>query len=101
MKNKRKIYGDHWLYLPIETKNRELDSKILLALVGIQKGYNVVLGHKSVLKKVLGELPHGISSLIGFIATLASLESNMEFLNTFPKYTFESTFVSAGIPPLP
>jgi surface carbohydrate biosynthesis protein len=35
-----------WLILPIETKVRELDGKILLAAMAAERGWGVILGHK-------------------------------------------------------
>ena len=35
-----------WLILPIETKVRELDGKVLLAAVAAERGWGVILGHK-------------------------------------------------------
>ena len=38
-----------WLILPIETKVRELDGKILLAVAAAERGWGVILGHKDTL----------------------------------------------------
>ena len=35
-----------WLFLPIETKVRELDGKLLLAATAAERGWGVILGHK-------------------------------------------------------
>lgn len=35
-----------WLILPIETKVRELDGKVLLAAAAAERGWGVILGHK-------------------------------------------------------
>ena len=48
------------LYLPVETKNREFDAKLLLACAAAEAGYSVVLGYKKRLLKALDELPPGI-----------------------------------------
>ena len=48
------------LYLPVETKNREFDAKLLLACAAAEAGYSVVLGYKKRLLKALEELPPGI-----------------------------------------
>ena len=38
-----------WLILPIETKVRELDGKVLLAAAAAERGWSVILGHKDTL----------------------------------------------------
>jgi surface carbohydrate biosynthesis protein len=38
-----------WLILPIETKVRELDGRLLLAATAARRGWGVILGHKDVL----------------------------------------------------
>lgn len=48
------------LYLPIETKNREFDAKVLLACAAAESGYTVVLGYKKCMLKSLETLPPGI-----------------------------------------
>lgn len=42
-----------FLYLPIEVKNRELVSKLLLAFEAVSRGYKVVIGHRiSLIEKI-------------------------------------------------
>ena len=48
-----------FLYLPIESKVRELDAKILIALEAISNEYTVIIGSKSLIKR-LKLLPEGI-----------------------------------------
>ena len=48
------------LYIPIETLSRELDAKILLALEAMNRGYQVYLGRKRILKKVAEKVGTGI-----------------------------------------
>ncbi len=48
------------LYIPVETKNREFDAKLLAACTAAESGYTVVLGYKKQLLKHLEELPPGI-----------------------------------------
>lgn len=48
------------LYIPVETKNREFDAKLLLACTAAESGYTVVIGYKKQLLKHLDELPPGI-----------------------------------------
>ncbi len=52
--------GERWLFLPIETKVRELESKLLLSLFALKKGYTVVLGQHYVLSQYLKYFPPGI-----------------------------------------
>jgi len=48
-----------YLYLPIETKTREMDAKLLLAIEAVKRGYIVVIGSKKMRKK-LHKLPVGV-----------------------------------------
>jgi len=48
------------LYLPIETKNRELDARLLLASVAAQRHWSVVVGEKSELYRLLPNLRPGV-----------------------------------------
>ena len=50
------------IYIPIEIKVRELDGKLLLALMAAERGHTVILGDKSDTRKlaVKGILPPGI-----------------------------------------
>ena len=54
MKTKNK-----WLYLQIETKNRELYSRVLLAHEALQRNYNVVLGSKGRIMQLIRSTPQG------------------------------------------
>ncbi|MBX0359455.1 surface carbohydrate biosynthesis protein [Halobacillus sp. Nhm2S1] len=49
-----------WLYLPIETKVRELDAKLLLTYYAVQANYKVVLGLSGMIEQSLEYLPNGI-----------------------------------------
>jgi surface carbohydrate biosynthesis protein len=48
------------LYLPIEVKNRELFSKLLLAFAAITRGYKVIIGHRISLIEKIPFLERGI-----------------------------------------
>ncbi|ABV51086.1 Hypothetical protein P9215_14731 [Prochlorococcus marinus str. MIT 9215] len=48
-----------WIYLPIETKNRELHSRILLALNAVLENFNVVIASKNKLRKLIRYYPPG------------------------------------------
>lgn len=52
--------GKKWLFLPIETKVRELDAKLLLTYYALQENYNVVLGLSEMVEIALEYLPNGI-----------------------------------------
>lgn len=49
-----------YVYLTIEMKQRELESKCLLAIKLIEKGYSVVIGQQWAIFKELHKLPKGI-----------------------------------------
>ena len=36
-----------WLFLPLETKVRELDGKLLLAAIAAERGWAVIIGRKN------------------------------------------------------
>lgn len=48
------------LYLPIETVNRELDGRLLLALEAIQNGFKVVIGRKRFVKDAVKKYKSGV-----------------------------------------
>lgn len=53
-----------WIYLPIETKVRELHGKMFLSLVAAEKGFDVVIGSRNGIYPRLSFLPKGI--MFGF-----------------------------------
>ena len=55
IKTRKKI-----LYIPIETKSRELQSRILIALFAIQEGFHVILGRKAVVENIAIEIDDGV-----------------------------------------
>jgi len=52
------ISSRRWLYLPVEIKNRELESRVLLGSVAADRGYGVVIGKTGFLND--GGFPAGI-----------------------------------------
>jgi surface carbohydrate biosynthesis protein len=54
------------LLLPIETLNRELDAKLLLALHAAERGWQPVIGERSVLHGLLPEFPPSVYFSKGF-----------------------------------
>jgi len=49
-----------YLYIPIETKNREFDAKLFLACVAAERGYDVSLGNQKIFLRSLPLMPRGI-----------------------------------------
>jgi surface carbohydrate biosynthesis protein len=49
-----------WLLIPIETKVRELEGKVLLAACAVEAGYGVVLGRKAAMDTHAAQLPRGV-----------------------------------------
>ena len=49
-----------WLIIPIETKVREFDAKLLLGCTAAESGYGVILGHQHAIKKNWHKMPRGI-----------------------------------------
>jgi surface carbohydrate biosynthesis protein len=57
-------------YIPVEIKSRELYSKILLAKYAVQKGFNVILGRKNEINKIVTKMPPGIYYGLGVVKNL-------------------------------
>ena len=57
---KKPTKKNRWIYLPIESKNRELHSRILIGIEGAKRGYNVVIAGKNKLRKILNNYPPGL-----------------------------------------
>ncbi|MYL37513.1 hypothetical protein GLV97_06755 [Halobacillus litoralis] len=55
-----------WLYLPIETKVREQDAKLLLAYHAVNHGYHVVIGEHRMVEQAAEKLPAGIFLAKGY-----------------------------------
>ncbi len=45
-----------WLFLPLETKVRELDGKLLLAAIAAERGWAVIIGYKSLIAQNIGDI---------------------------------------------
>lgn len=52
--------GKLFLFLPVETKVRELDAKVLLACVAAERGHKAVVGDMVELRNIVEFLPRGI-----------------------------------------
>ena len=55
---KNNFFKKKWLFLPIETKTRELESKILLSCCAAEKGFGVIIGPSGF--NYFGNCPRGI-----------------------------------------
>ncbi len=49
-----------WIIIPLETKARELDAKILFSCFAAEAGFGVVLSHYGILADLIDVLPRGI-----------------------------------------
>jgi surface carbohydrate biosynthesis protein len=49
-----------WIVIPVEVQVRELLSRLLAAALAAQRGYDVLLGHDRVVRRLAGHLPKGI-----------------------------------------
>ncbi len=49
-----------WLIVPVEVKDREFESRLLLSLYAISKGYKVIFGDQRSVVDYLNQLPKGI-----------------------------------------
>ena len=54
------VVKSKYLYIPIETKNREFDAKLFFASVAAERGYEVVLGNQKIFLRSLPLMPRGI-----------------------------------------
>jgi surface carbohydrate biosynthesis protein len=72
--------SNDWVYIPVELKVRELQSKLLLALKAMQSGFNVIIGNKNGLIRRLPLLPRGIFLGFGFVKNYAKLFSRLRRL---------------------
>lgn len=54
------IQKNKWLIIPVEVKDREFESRLLLALYAIKNGYKVIFGDQREVLKNLNQLPRGI-----------------------------------------
>lgn len=49
-----------WLYLPVETRVRELDAKLLLAYYAVKQNYRVIIGEHTKVERASFVFPNGI-----------------------------------------
>ncbi|MGB7334912.1 MAG: hypothetical protein WBD01_03885, partial [Salaquimonas sp.] len=49
-----------WLIIPVEVQARELLAKLVLANLAVERGYNVILGKDTVVRRLAGYLPKGV-----------------------------------------
>lgn len=49
-----------WLFIPVEVKPREFESRLLLSFFAAETGFGVIFGKRSILEKNLDQLPRGI-----------------------------------------
>ena len=56
----RNTNGRGWIYLPMETKVREMQGKLLLACFAAESGFNVVTGDRYKVESSLSCMPKGI-----------------------------------------
>ncbi len=49
-----------WLIVPIEVQVREIYARSLIAAVAADRGYDVVIGHDRVVRRLAGKLPKGV-----------------------------------------
>ena len=63
------------LYLPVETVVRELDAKLLLSAAAVARGYCVVIGRKSCVRRIAKENGRGFFSINQTMTRMLSLIS--------------------------
>lgn len=52
--------GNRWLIIPVEVQVRELVAKLLVAAIAADRGYQVLIGHDRVVRRLARHLPKGI-----------------------------------------
>ena len=72
------------LYLPIEVKVRELESKLLLAFAAVERGHEVLIGSKTdvLVPALQGKLPKGVIHLKSLTPSDTLIEQ-MRILKTY------------------
>ncbi len=78
--------SNKWIYLPIGTKVRELYAKIFFSCIAAENNYNVLIGGKGTVLKVINYLPQGV-----YIDTLI----NEGVKDRFKRLKEEGHFVAA------
>jgi len=58
--SKTNVSARRWLLIPIETKARELHAKVLLACVAAERGWGVILGEMTAIRKKQTSFPRGV-----------------------------------------
>ncbi len=56
----RRIKSKPTLIIPVESQVRELDAKLLLSCLAIERGYQVILGSRAYVHFEIGSMPRGI-----------------------------------------
>lgn len=52
---------DHrWLIIPVEVKHREFHSRIILSALAVSRGYRVLLGRDTMIRRLAPALPRGV-----------------------------------------
>ena len=64
--------GKRWLIIPLEVKVREFVPRLLVAAIAADRGYDVLIGHDRVVRRLAGHLPRGIM-FDGVRTTIASI----------------------------
>ena len=49
-----------WLVIPLEVQVRELYARMLVAAIAADRGYDVLIGHDRVVRRLARHLPKGI-----------------------------------------
>ena len=49
-----------WLVIPLEVQVRELVARLLVAAIAADRGYDVLIGHDRVVRRLARHLPKGI-----------------------------------------
>jgi len=58
-----------WVHIPVHRAVRELDAKLLLAVILVSEGFNVTIGRTASLRKAVDWLPKGIYIDVRFLKT--------------------------------
>lgn len=66
------------LYIPVEVKNRELHSKLLLAKHAAERGFNVIVGRKNDLNELVPHMPAGIYVGLGAFANFRNYFASLK-----------------------
>jgi surface carbohydrate biosynthesis protein len=85
---------DAYLYLPIETSSRELDSRLLMAAFAVDRGFEVILGQKWLLHDNIPYMRPGV------LLTKTLTSTDARFMQVARRHGYRTASIDEEIPGL-